>query len=280
MLRSRLAIILSLMVLILAACNFPGTSPEDMGRLYTAAAQTIVAEATLTAAGQSQVPAGSVEATLTLTTSPGAPIVEVSVDTNCRTGPGEPYDIVGYLLVGESAEVVGRGEWGQFWVVENPDGSGLCWLWAQYAAVEGDTSALPVMTPPPTPTLAAAEPLVLSYVAEYQGYFACGDDFHMSFLIGNDGQVELDFVEIGVHDLTSEVVLFEGVCHIPFVSGPEGCEPDLESLGPGGVAFISVPVGSTDFLPPEFWHHDVGARIRICSPDGRCLEKLLYFVPE
>ena len=39
-----------------------------------------------------------------------------------------------------------------YWIVNNPDRPGECWLWGQYASVSGDTSSLPVRTPPPTPT--------------------------------------------------------------------------------------------------------------------------------
>ena len=79
-------------------------------------------------------------------------MVSVSSNTNCRTGPGTIYDIVGALLVGEEAEVVGKGEWGYYWIIENPDGAGECWLWNNYATITGPTDGLAVYTPPPTPT--------------------------------------------------------------------------------------------------------------------------------
>jgi uncharacterized protein YgiM (DUF1202 family) len=91
------------------------------------------------------------------------PVVEVSVPTNCRIGPGKAYDIVSVLDVGEKAEVVGRNEDSSYWVVENPHGSGYCWLWGYYSIVTGDVANIPVWelpttetatpTPTPTPTL-------------------------------------------------------------------------------------------------------------------------------
>jgi hypothetical protein len=90
--------------------------------------------------------------TITLTPTPDKPMVSVSVDTNCRTGPGQPYDIIGALLVGEQAEVVGAAVNGGYWIIKNPDRAGECWLWANYASVVGETSGLPKLTPPPTPT--------------------------------------------------------------------------------------------------------------------------------
>jgi hypothetical protein len=90
--------------------------------------------------------------TITLTPTPSVPVVSVSVDTNCRRGPGPPFDIIGALLVGGQAEVVGVAENGGYWIIKNPNRAGECWLWGNYATVEGQTAGLPRFTPPPTPT--------------------------------------------------------------------------------------------------------------------------------
>ncbi len=90
--------------------------------------------------------------TITSTFTPSVPMVTVSQNTNCRTGPGTAYDLIGLLSVGESAEVVGRYQSGAYWVIKNPNSSGTCWLWGNYATVGGNTAGLPEMTAPPTPT--------------------------------------------------------------------------------------------------------------------------------
>jgi uncharacterized protein YgiM (DUF1202 family) len=79
-------------------------------------------------------------------------MVTVSVNTNCRTGPGVIYDLVGGLLVGEEAVVVGKFTLTNYWIINNPDSSGTCWLWGQYATVTGNTAGLPEYAQPPTPT--------------------------------------------------------------------------------------------------------------------------------
>jgi hypothetical protein len=79
-------------------------------------------------------------------------MVTVSENTNCRTGPSAAYDLVGALLIGESAKVVGKNTSTNYWIIENPDGNGFCWLWGRYASVTGNTDILPEMTPPPEPT--------------------------------------------------------------------------------------------------------------------------------
>jgi len=80
------------------------------------------------------------------------PLVTVSENTNCRTGPAVVYDLVGALLVGQQAVVVGKYTVGNYWIINNPNGSGTCWLWGQYTTVTGDTLGLPEYAPPPTPT--------------------------------------------------------------------------------------------------------------------------------
>lgn len=112
-------------------------------------------------------PGGVIPGTLTptLNTSPtappaGVPYVNVSTNAFCRTGPGEVYDSVGILVIGETAEVVGRSSAEDFWIIKNPDVAGtLCWLQDQYATVTGATGSLPVFQPPPLPPTPTFTPI-------------------------------------------------------------------------------------------------------------------------
>ncbi|OQX61373.1 MAG: hypothetical protein B5M51_08090 [Anaerolinea sp. 4484_236] len=90
--------------------------------------------------------------TITLTPTPSIPMVSVSQNTNCRSGPGIVYDYLGALLIGEKAELVGKNTINDYWIIKNQDQFGNCWLWGRYATTEGDISAIPEWTPPPTPT--------------------------------------------------------------------------------------------------------------------------------
>jgi hypothetical protein len=95
------------------------------------------------------------------TLTPSVTTVTVSQNTNCRKGPGSQYDINGALLVGQTAEVVGKNTSSNYWIIKTPgSASGTCWLWGQYATVSGDTSAVAEATVPPTPTLLPT-PIVL-----------------------------------------------------------------------------------------------------------------------
>jgi hypothetical protein len=90
--------------------------------------------------------------TVTLTSTPSVPMVTVSQTTNCRTGPGTVYGLISALNPGGSAQVVGKFSAGNYWVINTPGGTGTCWLWGQYATVSGNTSSLPEMYAPPSPT--------------------------------------------------------------------------------------------------------------------------------
>jgi hypothetical protein len=172
---------LVVLTLSLPACSLFDTgetalSPEQLAQTAIAetvavehSVQTIVAQ-TLAAPGvrdtdqpgatlapeptntQTLEPTITLTATITLTPTPEKPMVSVSVNTNCRTGPGQQFGLVGSLLVGEQAEVVGVYPDGDYWVIKNPRRAGECWLWGNYATIVGQTAGLPNFVSPPTPT--------------------------------------------------------------------------------------------------------------------------------
>jgi uncharacterized protein YgiM (DUF1202 family) len=89
---------------------------------------------------------------LDVTDTPCLPTVQVSVNTNCRIGPGQDYERVGSLMVGQSAQVIGRNADSSYWIIQIPGRSGYCWLWGRYATVTCATAGLTIYEPPPTPT--------------------------------------------------------------------------------------------------------------------------------
>ncbi len=163
------------LLLALLACNYPtqsqvyNSATATMQALGTRVAEAELAQSGVESAESAATPAsdaGSEPATETPapptptptpsetpTPTPCVPRVSVSTNTNCRSGPGQAYDYLGALLTGEEAEIVGQSTVPNYFVIDNPDNPGQdCWLWGQYAEVVCDTSDLPMMTPPPTPT--------------------------------------------------------------------------------------------------------------------------------
>ncbi len=68
---------------------------------------------------------------------------------NCRFGPGVSYAVIGFLILGRQAQVIGRNADSTWWYVRNPsDPSTSCWLSADFVETEGNVQSLPVVNPP------------------------------------------------------------------------------------------------------------------------------------
>jgi hypothetical protein len=76
----------------------------------------------------------------------------VDLGVNCRAGPDTSYTSLILLLGGEALEPIGRDETDTFFVVSIP-GQNIseCWIVQSLVVVEGDPSALPILTPSPAP---------------------------------------------------------------------------------------------------------------------------------
>jgi hypothetical protein len=152
---------------ILLLCLFFTTScnlPAGQGLQTPDLALTVTAQALLLQTGTPNLtPQETGTPTLTstpeLTATPTVPTVTVSQDTNCRTGPGVQFDLISALLIGQSAEIVGKNTASNYWIIKTPGGSGTCWLWGQYATVSGNIAGLPEIASPPTPTPAPPAPV-------------------------------------------------------------------------------------------------------------------------
>jgi uncharacterized protein YgiM (DUF1202 family) len=171
--RNRIAISIPFLFIlfILSGCglfsNEQEIDNEDTARTSAAKTLSVMSAAETIAAQTLAVPEEIEETVITEEATPlpntetptqmpsatnAVPMAMVSENTNCRTGPGVIYDWVSILMVGQKAEVVARSADGSYWVIQNPEGAGTCWLWGYYATVEGSTANLPVWDAPPTPT--------------------------------------------------------------------------------------------------------------------------------
>jgi hypothetical protein len=177
-------ILYSLVALVLAACNLPRPTVSSVG-IPTLDATAIIQTAYARLTNQPIPPSGNVDtveapsatpgemagtptldihiplaASATASVTPaaaasptqGTPLAHASLNTNCRSGPGLVYPIVGYLVVGEPAEVVGRYPGDAWWVIQHPTRPDrTCWVWSQTTMVTGDIAGLPLVQAPPTP---------------------------------------------------------------------------------------------------------------------------------
>ena len=282
---------LSILLILTQACapSFPAPT-EDLNFLGTAVMSTMIAGATQTTiAGTtptslispSPLPTSTPDfptATFTATLSPTPvftatstiPQVSVSVATNCRVGPGRVYDRVGALLVGQVAEVVGRNQTNNYWYIRNPnDSNGFCWLWGEYATVSGNFAALPVFTPPPTPT-----PMP-DFAAEYERLETC-TGWWVDINLINTGGITFESVSLIVQDRDTDIVT--SMIADSFTD-LDGCSTSdsRDRLNPGGDRTVSSSPFTYD---PR--GHKLRATITLCSRDGlsgTCITEVINFTP-
>ncbi len=161
---------LVLPVFILSACNLPeGVDPNTPDFNLTVTANAAMIETAL-ASGELPPEAQGVPATedpalppteevvipaAVLPPAVGDVTVTVSVATNCRQGPGTAFANVYGMPVGQVAKVVAKNSYSGYWIIEIPGQNGkTCWLWGQYATINGDTASLKDVV---TPTSAATQ---------------------------------------------------------------------------------------------------------------------------
>ena len=88
--------------------------------------------------------------TVTLTSTPSVFLASPKDQpVNCRFGPATSYAVIGALLLGRQAEIIGRNTDSTWWYVRNPsDPSTSCWLSAEFVQTVGDVQSLPVANSP------------------------------------------------------------------------------------------------------------------------------------
>ena len=281
-------ILLSVIVLLIVslACATSGAPTQDVNSIMgTAIMQTMASALTQTAQvivpiDLPDTPIATFTPTFTptetltpspvFTATPIIPQVSVSAATNCRVGPGKVYDRVGALLVGQVAEVVGRDTTGNYWYIRNPNQSnGFCWLWGEYATVTGNFAALPMYTPPPTPTPMPA------FEADYDGLETCSG-WWVDLKLTNTGGISFESVSLTVTDTVTDIAVSMDA---DIFDNTDGCTDSSaqDVLNPGANRIVSAPAFTYD---PS--GHKLRATITLCSRDGQngmCVTESIKFTP-
>lgn len=138
---------------------------------------------------------------ITDTATPGPVTISVTRPTHCRSGPGKAFEIVGSLLVGMKASVIGHDATNQYWYIENPYVfTDYCWVWGEYAEFEGNPLLVPVVTSPATPTTTGTAMPTLEFNLHGSGFQSCSGAFWMNIEITSASQVLFESVKVEVLD--------------------------------------------------------------------------------
>lgn len=287
--RKFIPVLLSLMFVVILACNLPsGATPTgDIDPL-------LAAQLTVTGAAQQNPPIEgqaspspsftplptltvpppstllpSFTPTLAFTATPSFPYVTLSESTNCRTGPGKLYDLVDTYNPGQTIEVIGKNSTNEYWFVRSPNNSSeFCWLWGFYAT-GGNLNNVAVFTPPATPTP------VPNFEANYAGLDTCVG-WWVEFKLKNTGATAFKFISITVRDTVTDVQLSNSTNGF---TDAGGCllSSIVATLDPGQSYIVSSPAFAAD--PTG---HKIKANIKLCTETnfgGQCVEKNLEFKP-
>jgi hypothetical protein len=148
---------------------------EKMNRTFVKTVSSIVLGLSLTALlfnapaplkVAAQQPTGSIP---TVTGTPSGPVVTNTFgeQINVRSGPSSwQYPTIGVLLPGEVVPALGRSPGGAWIMIAYPGvPGGVGWVYAPLVSLS--PGALPIIDPPPTPTLIATQTLDPTLVAAY-----------------------------------------------------------------------------------------------------------------
>jgi len=288
----RITLLVLISILLTAtACSGNATqvAPLEAEDLQTLVAGTLTAAAvelgqTMTAAVTATfTPTITFTATLPPTQAPTTAPVTLTTNGNvhCRKGASTTFPSITIIPAGTVVEVIARNPGNDFFYVRAAESeTGACWIWGQYASLNGDSNTLPVFTPVPTPlpTATNTPPPTAVFTAQYIGYTTCptalGSKLAANFLITNTGALTLQSVRIKSNDLiehssNSFRYWSSGVLNSVKSEIAKGDSMTVSTCEPGG--FKSNAVGS-----------EVTAEITICTLDdlkGACGTQTVVFKP-
>lgn len=141
---------------LMLACNLPAASqqasPTQIAGTVPPLSSTTVATNTQSAETSTATltPLPSELPTITPTATPSVPTVTPAKDpVNCRFGPGVEWVTVGALKVGESANIMGKTNDGNWWYIQLPSNpENFCWVGASVTVPSGNYGAVAVVAPP------------------------------------------------------------------------------------------------------------------------------------
>lgn len=190
--------------------------------------------------------------TLLPTSSPTpAPQVLVSGDTNCRTGPSNHYDWKTVVVSGQTVTIIGESIDRYYWVIENPNGSGTCWLWKAYTTPVAPIGRVAFFASPPTKTPTRTPTATSSPFARFQytQVMTCDGQDALVIRVFNSSRRILDSWRVRIFNMPGKILQTE-IEETHFSHAFDECQSTINSLNYRETAYIIVPFDSgaaTDF---------------------------------
>jgi len=231
----------------------------------------------------------------TVLTAPEDCTATANQDVNMRTGPGKAWPVVSKLAGGNSAKVTGHNGDRSWWQLNDS-----AWVSAPLTTTSGDCSDVPVVgfpPPPPTdvpapqPTHAPTNPpqptnppaVNLAFEVDYSITWFCGNDWRVSFIMYNQGNVNIESVYYSVEAPTGTYQNSGTINNAPFETTAK--EPQPACAQPVGHGQSSLAPGQKRYVPINLTTVPVGVTqgflyIEACTQDNRsgvCESQVLYF---
>ncbi len=191
-----------IVVIVLVACT--PEAPEEPVPSISQSSPTVMAAKIIPSATATIEPTvtPTEEPTVTSTSVPTATEepAALTINTNaiCRLGPGMVYDVETYLTEGVQGSITGQVDGGTWWLIDLGNDVDLpCWVSNTVASVAGGIDNVPILTPPPLPTLPLTPTIESVGIVYYMiaentgGPVGCGDSLIPIYVgTGNTGNLE------------------------------------------------------------------------------------------
>lgn len=276
---SRILSLLAMFVLFAQGCNVPVGAPAEQTATPPQETLEIATSTPLppteTPPPPTETPTPTPAETETPTPKPSAtptetpPIAEVAREANCRIGPAGAYTLVATYPPGKTLNILARDLGGGFVYVQNPEKpEEQCYILENNLKISGEITALPQITPPPSPTAAP------NFTVEFWKFGMCRDFYVAHFKVVNTGSVQFRSAYVKVTDKKQNQSVEHSLLAFDLY---EGCiiAKNIAPLLPGGSGYLQSAYYKWDPRPNQ-----QVAVFQLCTEQGlkgACVTKTLEF---
>ena len=201
------------------------------------------------------------------------PIAQVKLtgDLNCRTGPSNHYDLKTVIQAGQTVNVVGESSDGYYWVIENPDEPGTCWIWKAFTTLVAPIGRIPVFFSPPTktPTRTSTPTPVPAARFQFSQVTSCGGQDVLVILVFNSSRRILQSWRARLFNIPGKTLQVD-IEEAQFAHNMHSCQLSVNNLEFRQTGYMVIPIdvnsATSFFVEVEACNYTGG--IRDCAFDA------------